>query len=462
MVQGRAAGSLETTEATEGGGAVRNGRVSRRTVVQGAAWSLPIIATAAAMPLAAASVAAPALKFVNGPYTAAGCGPLGDVVLNLTSNGTTPDAGKTVTVTLPAGLRWADGSTAPKSFSQTDATGSITIPSGQILGASATNAVLTATSSTGATATAPVTVTPNLVARDWRAGDGTIVTFANPAATSAGWNFFFGPGGKLYHGDTLIASNVSSAVGDTQGDATNGVRDGVAYVDENGVANIWSWDPATNAITATALTGVPAGARAVGWNFFLTPAGALYHGNDLIDTGVTSAVGEQILGAESVTYVTNGQARIYFINPADPSNPIQRDFPAVPRDAGAKAVGHNFVLTSGGDLYHSSGELVGTGVSAAVGDQLGDLTTGATDGVSFIEGGVAKSYQWFPDGSTPITTTFATAPAGATPVGWNFFLAPGGGLYHGNDLAASNVVSAVGGEFTAGVDGVTYVESVAC
>ncbi|SFR39804.1 hypothetical protein SAMN04488591_1008 [Microbacterium azadirachtae] len=459
MLQGRADESLENAK---GDSAVRDGQVSRRTVVQGAVWSVPVIAVAAAMPLTAASVIAPALKFVNGPYAATGCGPLGDVILNLTSNGTAPDAGKTVTVSLPTGLRWADGTTAPKSFAQTDATGSITIPSGQILGASATAAVLTATSSTGATATAPVTVTPNLVARDWRAGDGTIVTFANPAATSAGWNFFFGPGGKLYHGDTLIASGVSSAVGDTQGDLTSGLRDGVAYVDANGVANIWSWDPATNAISATALPGVPAGARAVGWNFFLTPSGGLYHGNDLIDTGVTSAVGEQIVGAESVTYVTNGQARIYFVNPADPSSAIQRDFPAVPTGAGVKAVGHNFVLTAGGDLYHSSGELVGTGVSAAVGDQLGDLTSGATDGVSYVQGGVAKSYQWFPDGSTPVTTTFAAVPAGATPVGWSFFLAPGGGLYHGDTLAATNVVSAVGGEFSAGVDGVTYVETVAC
>ncbi|MFJ4165491.1 hypothetical protein ACIPY5_08035 [Microbacterium sp. NPDC089698] len=456
MLQGRPA---ESPEATEGGDAVRNDRVSRRTVVQGAVWSLPIIAAAAATPLAAASVAAPALKFVNGPYTATGCGPLGDVVLNLTSNGTTPDAGKTVTVSLPAGLRWADGSTAPKSFSPTDTTGRITIPSGQILGVTATSAVLTATSSTGATATAPVVVTPNLVARDWRAGDGVILTFTPPARRSVGWNFFLGADGGLYHGDNLIAPNVTSAVGDTQMNSAGTTLDGVAYIDENGVAKTWLWDPATNGTAATS-SAVPAGATAVGWNFFLASSGDLYHGNDLVDTGVTSAVGEQISGqAESVTYVSNGQAKVYVVNPADPANPARGDFTAVP--TGVRAVGHNFLLAPNGDLYHGSGLLIASGVTAAVGDQL-KTGVAVTDGVSFIQGGVANTYEWSADGTIRQLTTYSTVPAGATPVGWNFFLAPDGGLYHGNDLIASNVSSAVGGEFTPGVDGVTYIEAVAC
>lgn len=437
--------------------------LKRRTVITGAAWSIPVVAVTVATPLAAASVAAPSLSFTNGPYSAGPCAPLGEIVLILTTNGTDPDPGKSVTVVLPAGLTWSDGTNLPKVFSSTDVNGNISIPAGQIVASTPGDHTITATASTGVSASAPASFAPNLVAKDWHSAGGLIATFAPAAAVAIGWNFFLGPDGTLYHGDGPIATNVSSAVGDTLGDASTGLLDGVAFVDGNGVAQVWQWNPSDGAIGTAAFPGVPTGSTAVGWSFFLASNGDLYYGDTLVDSGVTSAVAEQIIGpTDAVTYVSNGQGKVHLVSSSDPANPVTGNFPpAVP--LGGTAVGHNFLLAANGDLFHSSGVLVASGVTAAVGDQLGDLTTGATDGVSFIQNGVAGSWEWLPlTPGTPTFTAFASVPAGSTPVGWNFFLAPGGLLYHGNDLIAQNVVGAVGGEFTGGVDGVTYVESVAC
>lgn len=437
--------------------------LKRRTVIAGAAWSIPVVALTVATPLAAASVAAPGLQFTNGPYAAGPCAPLGEVALNLTTNGSDPDPGKSVTVALPAGLAWSDGTTAPKVFSSTDLSGNITIPAGQIVASTPGDHTITATASTGVSASAPASFAPNLVAKDWHSAGGLIATFAPAAAVAIGWNFFLGPDGTLYHGDGPIATNVSSAVGDTLGDASTGLLDGVVFVDGNGVAQVWQWNPSDGAIGTATFPAVPTGSTAVGWSFFLASNGDLYYGNTLVDSGVTSAVAEKIIGpTDAVTYVSNGQGKVYLVSSSDPANPVTGNFPATVPLGGA-AVGHNFYLAASGDLYHSTGALVASGVTAAVGDQLGDLTTGATDGVSFIQNGVAGSWEWLPlTPGAPISTTFASVPAGATPIGWNFFLAPDGSLYHGNDVVAQNVVSAVGGEFTGGVDGVTYVESVAC
>ncbi|OOB91039.1 hypothetical protein [Rathayibacter sp. VKM Ac-2630] len=132
--------------------------VQRRTIVAGAAWTIPVIATAVGAPLAAASDQ-PTLTFTNGPYSANGCGTLGDVVIRATTDGTTPvTSGTLISVTLPAGFTWSDGLTGPRAF-PADGNGEVAV-SGIRVPATATNATLTA-STGGLTAAAPVSVTAN-------------------------------------------------------------------------------------------------------------------------------------------------------------------------------------------------------------------------------------------------------------------------------------------------------------
>lgn len=86
--------------------------VTRRTIVKGAAWSLPVVAVAVAAPMAAASG-----ETVSGPSpTPSGvCSPVGNFTITVARNGQ-PVGGASVTVTLPAGFSWPDNTTAPKTF----------------------------------------------------------------------------------------------------------------------------------------------------------------------------------------------------------------------------------------------------------------------------------------------------------------------------------------------------------
>jgi hypothetical protein len=115
----------------------------RRTILMGAAWSVPVISAAIATPLAAASTTELELAFVNGPYQAIACGPLDDIVVRATRGGTAAP-GEPITVTLPAGLTWSDGTTAPRTL-VSDANGEI-ILSGVLAGNANGNFALGATS----------------------------------------------------------------------------------------------------------------------------------------------------------------------------------------------------------------------------------------------------------------------------------------------------------------------------
>ncbi|ALJ21350.1 hypothetical protein [Microbacterium sp. No. 7] len=79
------------------------GAVGRRTIVKGAAWSLPVIATAIAAPMAAATA---------GPIVAiAGLGPTTIVGVDVTTVVVVASGNATadIDLTLPAGFVWADG-----------------------------------------------------------------------------------------------------------------------------------------------------------------------------------------------------------------------------------------------------------------------------------------------------------------------------------------------------------------
>ncbi|MHC2186598.1 hypothetical protein ACVLV4_002261 [Rathayibacter agropyri] len=99
--------------------------VHRRTIVKGAAWTVPVVAVAVATPAAAASKT-PTLKFTQGSYTGTACQTITGVQVKRTTDGTTPDPGKVVTVKLASGYTFADGTTTYSGT--TDANGLITLP----------------------------------------------------------------------------------------------------------------------------------------------------------------------------------------------------------------------------------------------------------------------------------------------------------------------------------------------
>lgn len=99
--------------------------LNRRTIVLGAAWAVPVISAAIATPLAAASTTELTLEFIDGPYSAVACGPVDDITIHATRDGA-PAAGESITVTLPAGVTWSDGTTASRVMTA-DANGNVVL-----------------------------------------------------------------------------------------------------------------------------------------------------------------------------------------------------------------------------------------------------------------------------------------------------------------------------------------------
>ena len=96
--------------------------LSRRAVVKGAAWSIPVIAAAAATPMSAAS----GETIVGTPPTASAvCSPVGEFSVTIQTAAGTPLAGLAVTITLPPGFSWPSGSNPQ--VRATDANGKVTV-----------------------------------------------------------------------------------------------------------------------------------------------------------------------------------------------------------------------------------------------------------------------------------------------------------------------------------------------
>ncbi|HMR50382.1 MAG TPA: hypothetical protein PKE40_14170 [Arachnia sp.] len=105
----------ETTLSAEGAF-----RPSRRAVVRTAAWSVPVVTVAATVPFAAATTDVErTIQWLNAAfeptdaYSQNDCEPF-DATVQVRDDDEPAPAGTLVTVTLPAGVTWSDGTTGPK------------------------------------------------------------------------------------------------------------------------------------------------------------------------------------------------------------------------------------------------------------------------------------------------------------------------------------------------------------
>jgi hypothetical protein len=415
--------------------------LKRRTVVQGAAWSVPVIAVAISTPLAAASAAEITLAFVNGPYSVLACATLGDVVIEATTDtGAPAPTGTTVTVTLPTGMTWSDGSTGARPL-VVGANGQVVL-SGLIStgGLGVTNIIASVGSST---ASAPVTVAPNgSVFYSNGGGAPTQVPNVPAGSQTVGQNTYLAPNGDLYYFSTRIATGVTSAHAENIG----GGQDWVSYV-SNGTAY------AGFATGPGALNNVPADAVAVGQNTFLTPGGALYYGNTLVASGVTSAHAENIgSGADWLSIVSNGTAQYISVSGGVITGPT----PAAGVPTDSTAVGQNTYLAPNGDLVYSvsTPRVVASNVTSAYVQNIGS----GSDWATYVSNGTAY-YVPLPSG-TP--TSVPGVPVNSTAVGQNTYLAPNGNLYYFGNVVASNVGSAWAQNLAGGSDWLSFTTNAAC
>lgn len=408
-----------------------NPGLGRRTVIAGAAWSLPVIAAAIAVPLAAASALTPTLEFTQGAYAGSDCAPITGVKVRRTTDGTTPDAGKPITVTLSGGYEFADGTTTFTAIS--DASGTITLPDVMVPDGGATDAF--GAVSGGLSTTAPVTSVP---------GVGSF-TFYLPSArederpnvpddaVAVGGAYYLAPGGRLYDADgTLIASGVTSATGQRYLEGGNTYR----YIEYNTATGTFKYDNVSG--TSVSESAVPAGAKPVGGRYYLAqPGGRLYFGDGtLVATGVTAAVGERYWNNGAVDYLVDFSTAsgVATYNARTKVTSTRTTIPA-----GAKPVGGDYYLATNGNLYYGNGDLVATGVLSA-------------DGQRFLEGAAHNNYVDYSTATGNFSYYNGNAsigrpnvPAGSKPVGGAYYLAPNGTLYFASGrVVATNVTSAVG------------------
>ena len=160
-------GEVNVTEISNEDQAPQGAKIARRTIVKGAAWSIPVIAVATAVPGASASVSP--LVVVSVAPNAVTSEP-NDVLVTREvettvtvklADGSPDTTAKVVTVVLGGGLRFADGTTT---YTYTGSASSFTIPAtNRVTGEKAGSETITATVTSAATApstTLPVTVSP--------------------------------------------------------------------------------------------------------------------------------------------------------------------------------------------------------------------------------------------------------------------------------------------------------------
>ncbi|SMH29914.1 hypothetical protein SAMN06295885_0362 [Rathayibacter oskolensis] len=399
--------------------------VGRRTLVQGAVWTVPVIAAASAAPLAAASTTTdPELVFTNGPYDVTACGELDEIDLKLTAGGSA-DANKTVTVSLPSGLTWSDGSTGPRPFT-TDQNGEF-----EVTGVRATSTTgsytLIATSSTGASATSTVTVHPAGTAIQYNTATKRTAAYTSVplGSTALGTGIYLAPNGELWLRNRLLATGVTSAAEENRANGDNIV----SYSTATGSYNFnVSQNP-----NASQAPSVPAGSTTVGLNTFLAPNGDLYYGNGKIASNVTSAHTETVgnnPASTRVSYMDASGAHTY-----NTTNGNVTNFTQVPADA--EAVGMGLFLTPSGALYFGDTVVKSSGVTSASIQRVGANSTDTR--ISYVDGTGAYGYNPTNGNTFP----YVNVPAGSTAVGTATFLAPNGDLYKGDKLIAKNVSSAV-------------------
>jgi hypothetical protein len=288
--------------------------VADHTIVQGAAWSAPIIAVASAAPAAAAS-GTPSIVGLTG-FTVQRCESVedGDVTFQAL-DGTSPAApGSQVTITLPAGLAFANGSQS--AVVSVGDNGLVSVPAFRATGASGSYSITATYKETTGTVSGTVNAAPGTVVQlvrkptnastaptftetttpitDGAAGGISGDQTANSAGSNVGivradktvayWGVPFGGSATapltLSYGGSTVTGLQNVRTWTSIGDATAG---GVAVgSDGSSVYQLYSSGTgATTVAKVTGVTGTVVDIRSTdGYSYVLTSAGLYYWANN--------------------------------------------------------------------------------------------------------------------------------------------------------------------------------------
>ena len=391
--------------------------VGRRTVLAGAAWTVPAVALAAAAPAHAASGLM--LAFDKTSYPAVGCSTVTGITLTL-MNGTSPAQSKGVTVTLPAGFAFLSGGTTVNGV--TDANGVYVVPGISVPNASST-AAITAIAE-GVTAVSTLRVQANSTAEEARLAQTANRTWPNtpPGSIAIGANYFLSPTNQLWFEGVKVEEEVVEAAGWLY--APNGTQYADYLLPGNGGMRRASGTAHENPYPS----GLPTDARPIGQAYFLTADGDLYH----YTSRVTGNVKSVVTWCGSDGHHADIELRTGVLLRAT-TYTIDRTFSPLPETA--RPIGADYFLSDDGDLFFRR-DFVATQVTSAVGwfynggPLYADYTTES--------GEALRAWEKAPRDSVYIGT-----PAGARALGTMYYLTDVGQLYWNGKFAINGVDKAI-------------------
>ncbi|AND17343.1 hypothetical protein C5D07_14485 [Rathayibacter tritici] len=414
--------------------------VHRRTIVKGAAWTVPVVAMSVATPAAAASDS-PTLAFTQAKYTGTGCATITSVQVKRTTDGTTADPGKVVTVTLSDGYTFADGTTSYSGT--TNANGLITLPDIKVPAKGGDSSFGASSDTLSASAPVSSTSTSSLYRRNLTTGSVDGPDTVPGDSTVVGNYASLAPDGTLHEFDnaTAVAKKVTSAVSQV---GNNGNRY-VTYI-----IGTTLYRKNLNTGTSDTTDTIPADSTVVGNTVSLAPDGTLHQLGEktAIATGVTSALAE--IGGNNGTYVTYIVGTSLYRKTL--STGAVSDPDTVPKDS--IVVGNTVSLAPDGTLHQLG---VTTAIATGVTSAVAQIGSNNETYVTYIVG--TSLYR--KNLSTGKVDTSDTVPANSTVVGNLTSLAPDGTLHQlGTTTAiATGVTSAVADINPANNDSyVTYVK----
>lgn len=434
---------------------------SRRTVLAGAAWSVPAIALMTSTP-AVAATSTLTLTFDRTAYTGDPCSTIDGATVTATTSGTAT-AGVAITVSLTNNYTFDGGATT--STGTSDGNGQVALPKIHVP-SGAGNATATATAANATPQSASLSATTNY--GRYLVGDTTSITsitsynVTSSVTPIACYGMFYDQNaGTLTYAGTVIATGVTGAFGNR-----NGSKDYFSYV-QNGVAKSSVGVNGTVQSTVT-WDQVPAGATPVTYGAFFNSAnGDLWYWNSLMKTNVNRVAGRS--GAptaddpnkwiDSISFF-DAQGGWIYSSVAGSTPSTQGPANSVP--ASAIPTDYPLLLQNGNTQWRRNRAIAG--IPASAGSQNGVLNAAGTGTqttiyLSGVLNGTPRTERRFNEGGGATYTTFPGIPSSAKPVGPKGVFVDQGNLWYIDKIVDINVSSAVGDSLPDGSPRITVVKS---
>lgn len=429
---------------------------SRRTVLAGAAWSVPAIVAVTATPASANSGGGTiSLAFDRASYTGDPCATIDGAVVTATQNNAAA-MGVAVTVGLSGVYTFEGGATSYTAT--TGSNGTIALPR-IVVPNNAGTATATATAANATSQSAGLSTTSNY--GHFLVGDTTSITssvsFAVPSSAKAldGYGLFFDSStNRLFYGGAVVATGVTSA----NGSRINGA-DYFSYM-AGGVATSCVGSNGTVQSTQT-WSQVPATATVGGAYASFVDNGDLWYWNAIIKSGVSRVTGRSGTpiansGGQWYDFIGYRTSQGTWMAWGQAGNVTRTEGPGQAVPVAAVPTTHPLLFQNGSDQWWRNRRLVNALRSEGCFTEVK-----LTEYLSSVYNGVAQTEKRVDNGNGNSgpggTTTYPNIPASATAVGPAGVFLDNGNLWYIDKIVATQVASAAGSSLA---DGSAHVSIV--